>query len=80
MPVYILLFIALTVLSTVAGIFMWKRRLARRRDFLQRAAQFLGLQFLERFARSHIGPRLTGLFRGTRVSARSSRRPSAGRT
>ena len=95
MPVYILLVIAVALLSTVAGVFLWKRRSARRRESLQKAAQLIGLQFLEgeaayeqakrersdeglpmlpmpefleKFARSHISPRLAGQFRGTRVS------------
>jgi len=47
MPVYILLFVAVALLSTAAGVFLWKRRSARRRESLQKAAQLLGLQFLE---------------------------------
>ncbi len=47
MPVLLFLFIAVALLSTLGGILLWRRRLARRREFLQGAAQYLGLQYLE---------------------------------
>lgn len=47
MAVYVFLFIVLAVLSTALGFFLWRRRNARRQEFLQGAAQYLGLQCLE---------------------------------
>jgi len=47
MPGLVFLFTVVALLSTLGGILLWRRRLARRREFLQGAAQYLGLQYLE---------------------------------
>jgi hypothetical protein len=44
---YVFLFIVVALLSTIAGIFLWRRRSARRQEFLRGAGQYLGLQCLE---------------------------------
>jgi hypothetical protein len=47
MPGLVFLFIAVALLSTLGGILLWRRGLAQRSEFLQGAAQYLGLQYLE---------------------------------
>ena len=95
MLLFVSLIVALAVLSLLGGLSWMKRSTRRRREFLQGAAQYLGLQylegdaayeqmqreraeeglptlpvpeFLERLTRKLVGPRLSGRFRGSRVS------------